>query len=168
MDRTRIKEWQNSVRVCLASNHIVSVSQYGSLRSGNGYGAVGEHMTNMQQEIEEIMMNNEGKLISFLLLVCMMAAGAFSTASADSAKNSAGCNEATKLIETTGLVMKHENDWHDVYVSKDWSLITFDTKKSTITLIAQCLAANDAVTVYDGYSGKKLASYGPWGGFQVE
>lgn len=77
------------------------------------------------------------------------------------------CHDVPQLIEQTQVVMKQERGWREVYVNKAWERLTFEAKKGIVTMIAKCLQRHEAVTVYDGYSGKEVASYGPWQGFKV-
>ncbi|RUL86980.1 hypothetical protein [Tautonia sociabilis] len=76
------------------------------------------------------------------------------------------CDGVPQLIEQTQVVMKQERGWREVYVNKMWGRLTYDAKKGIVTMIAKCMQELEAVTVYDGYSGKEVASYGPWQGLQ--
>lgn len=78
------------------------------------------------------------------------------------------CDNAEKLIKQFDVVMKQENNYRKVYVNKYWQEMTLETKENVTRMIAKCLQKQEAVDVIDGYSGKKLASWGPFQKFKVE
>lgn len=69
-----------------------------------------------------------------------------------------------------GLVMEYNIDYNEIYVNPlKWHNHALKAKKYFLLIASRIFEAHDStgrVTVYDGYSGRKLASYGSWGGMK--
>lgn len=73
--------------------------------------------------------------------------------------------KAVESLREAGLVMKVGTNGYDVYVSKAWYGLPLDTKRTVTFSFLQCLSPGNHVSVYDGFSGKKLARFGTAFGF---
>ena len=96
------------------------------------------------------------------LLLCLALVG---VSVASEKKCDADDRKAVDALRDAGLVMKVETNGYDVFVSKDWYGLPLDTKRTVTFSFLQCLSPGNHVSVYDGFSGKKLARFGTAFGF---
>jgi hypothetical protein len=83
------------------------------------------------------------------------------------AENKEICTDKTiQLVETllkVGPLMKIDKSTGNVQVTKDWYSTPVDSKKMVAKVLAQCFSPHGTVRISDGFSGKDLAKYTPFG-----
>lgn len=67
-------------------------------------------------------------------------------------------------LRKTGLVMRIAEGGYAVYVSRAWYGMPLQQKQALAWALQECVSPGLHVTIYDGFTGKKLARYGSsWG-----